>query len=157
MRLHRLLPGISERDIWRALAFDEMADLNLSPENLSRGLKCSVDEIKAMAAAPDGALATIVEGCPDEFDQWVQGISLKLRQEYNMSVADVKLAYARVREAVGLDDRALFAKTLQEGWKDNKTVVSSVFSLLDEKPIAPVIWRSLYPSASTPFVEDEEG
>ncbi len=157
VRLHRILTGINERDIWRALAFDEMADLGLSPEGLSRALKCSTDEIKSMQVSPNGAMATIVEGCPDEFDQWVHGISLKLRQDYHMWLAEAKLAFARVREAVGLDDRAQFAKTLTTEWKDNKTVVSSVFSMLDNKPVAPIIWRALYPSASTPFVEDEEG
>lgn len=157
IRLHRILTGINERDIWRALAYDEMAELGLSPESLSRALKCSTDEIKGMEASPSGAMATIVEGCPDEFDQWVRGISLALRQKYHMYVTEAKLVFAQVREGVGLENRAEFAKLLTSKWGHNKTIVSSVFSMLDSKPVAPIIWRALYPSASTPFVEDEEG
>ena len=156
VRLHRLLTGITQRDIWRAVAFDDMVVTDVTVEQLVRALRCSPDEIQKMQVAPNGALGTIVEGCPDEFDQWVNGIVTQLRHDFVAATTQAKLVFAEVRNNVGTGDRGIFARTLN-ALGEGKTTVSCCFAMLDNKPIAPLIWRSLYPAASTPFKEDDDG
>lgn len=156
VRLHRLLTGVTERDIWRALAFDALAKLELAPKALAQSIKCSVDEVAKMAAAPNGAMATIVDGTPDEFDAWVTKVSSGLtEQATNLAEAGVKTFY-KLREDVGTEDRGTFARALQ-AYTTDKRVQSICFSMLDDRPFDPFIWHSLYPAASTPFKEDDEG
>ena len=154
-RLHRLLTGVTERNIWQAYAFDDMSDLGLSDDQLSRALKCSVQEVQMMRVAPHGAVQTIVEGCPDEFDDWVQSVIRKLQQDYDDVDVAAESAHDVIAGKVGTSDRGAFARELNKWYGDRKTVVSACFAMLDRKPFGPVIWRSLYPAASLPFREDE--
>ena len=156
VRLHRLLTGVTERDIWRACAYDDMAKSDMNIEALVRALKCSPDEVRGMQATPLSALATIVDGCPDEFDAWVQRVVTRLVHEYNTVSDAIQMTFDEVRAHATTDDRGEFARTLQGGWGHAKTIVSACFAILDDKPTAPLIWRSLYPAASTPFKEDED-
>lgn len=156
VRLHRLLTGVTERDIWRAMAFDVLSQphLDLGPMRLAQALKCSVDEVAMMTAAPNGAMATIVDGTPDEFDAWVQSVAARLATEA-AHLADAGLStFLRFTADPGAEDRGAFARALMAYTKD-KRITAQVFALLDDKPIAPLVWHSLYPEASTPFKEDE--
>ena len=155
IRLHRILTGITERDIWRAYAFDDMADLDLSDEALVRALKCSPGEVAAMRAAPLGAVATIVEGVPDEFDEWTKSVMVKLQRAYDQIDLGAHTIFDVIVMKAGVSDRGAFARELQKWYGDRKTLVSCCFAMLDKKPLAPLVWRSLYPAASTPFREDE--
>ena len=164
IRLHRILTGVSERDIWRALAFDQLnATDGVTDEMMARALKTSVEEVQMMRAAPVSALATIVEGVPDEFDQWVKGVTKRLLDEY-LELANRGInAYAAALEKMDPKrkgepeaQRSVFANYLMGLGENDKTVRSCAFAMLDNKPIAPLVWRAIYPAASTPFKEDDE-
>jgi RNA ligase len=155
VRLHRILTGISERDIWRAVAFDDLRVFpSMTVEQLTRALKCSADDVLAMKSQSDGALAAIVDGCPDEFDAWVKDVTRRLRGEYQQTTLRVMTVFSGVKYAAGTE-RGAFARCLAEREKD-RTVRAACFDRLDDKPIAPVVWRSLYPEAATPFREDDD-
>ena len=156
VRLHRLLTGITERDIWRAWVFDDLVPLNLSVPELARTLKCSEDEVVAMIVSPEGAVATIIEGCPDEFDAWVKGVTAELQRKYDEQDVMTEVIFDTISKRVGTADRGTFARELDKWYGHLKTAKSSCFAILDGKPYAPLIWRSLYPAASTPFKEDDQ-
>jgi RNA ligase len=155
VRLHRLMTGVTERDVWRAVAFDDMMARRFLLKDIAPVLKCSKDELDKMLAAPYGALATIVDGTPDEFDAWIRSVEASLLERQNALLQEAVLAYTNVMALVGAGDRGTFARTLMETYGSHKTVMSLCFSLLDNKPLLPTIWKSLYPEASQPFREEE--
>ncbi len=159
LRLHRLLTGVTERDIWRAVAFDGLASLRpgLSGEQVARALRCSVSEVDEMSAlagqgeAAGGAIASMIEGVPDEFDAYVRAVVVRLNDKFARS--DL---YARsLGESLRGDDRGAMARALSAATND-KTLRAAVFALADGKDPAPIIWRSLYPGASKSFKEDDD-
>lgn len=156
VRLHRLLTGVTERDIWRALGFDLLSPLGLSDDAIARGLMCSLDEVRKMKVAPTSAMASIVDGVPDEFDAWVQSVATRLEHERKTNDEAARVTFDEVCEKYGTADRGAFARGLQS-FVSNKHGQSLCFALLDNKPIEPLIWKFLYPAASTPFKEDDEG
>ena len=153
VRLHRLLTGVTERDIWRALAYDQLANLAIPPKQLAVTLKCSVEELGKLAAAPNGAMSTIVEGVPDEFDAWTKGIALNLQRNAaeRLTKAHRAVSDAPTDCARGIVARHIIAAT------DDKGTQTACFAILDGKPPDPFIWHSLYPAATTPFQEDDDG
>lgn len=154
VRLHRLLTGITERDIWRALAFDVLVALGIGPKPLAQSLKCSLEEVAMMVAAPNGAMASILDGTPDEFDVWVRSVAARLAEDA-AKLAEVGVTtFLKFSADPGTEDRGAFARALM-AYTQDKRVTAQVFAMLDEKPVAPLIWHSLYPEASTPFKEDE--
>ena len=156
VRLHRLLTGVTERDIWRALGFDLLSSLDLSDDAIARGLMCSLDEVRKMKVAPNGAMASIVEGVPDEFDAWVQSVATRLENERKSHDEAARMTFNEVSERYGTADRGTFARGVQ-AFVSNQHGQSLCFALLDSKPIEPLVWKFLYPAASTPFKEDDDG
>ena len=156
VRLHRILTGITERDVWRAMAYDALAPFALTTAQMVQSLKCSPEDVAGFAASPEGAMATIVEGTPDEFDEWVKTVSVRLQLDFDaLKITGLQL-YRAVADSVGTISRGDFAREVQ-ALATSRTLSSCCFALLDKKPIDPLIWKVLYPAASTPFREDDEG
>ena len=159
LRLHRLLTGVTERDVWRAAAFDDLASLRpvLTSEQVARALRCSTSEVDEMAAlagqggGAGGAIAAMIAGVPDEFDSYVRGVVARLTDEFALA----SLSAGRLAESLRGDDRGEIARSLTAATSD-KTLRAAVFALLDGKDPAPIIWRSLYPAASRSFKEDDD-
>ncbi|MHB1773398.1 MAG: T4 RnlA family RNA ligase [Acidimicrobiales bacterium] len=159
LRLHRLLTGVTERDVWRAVAFDDLASFRpvLSGEQVARALRCSISEVNEMSAlagqgeAAGGAIAAMIKGVPDEFDAYVRGVVARLTDEFALA----SLEAGRLGESFRGDDRGETARALTAATSD-KTLRAAVFALLDGKDPSPIIWRSLYPSASKSFKEDDD-
>lgn len=92
-------------------------------------------------------IAELVDRVPDEFYAWVTATVAGLRAQYD--AAEVA-AFGKYVEMQFLPSRKDQAIALQDF--AHKAVV---FRMLDSKPHAECIWKTLRPSADRPFVEDD--
>ncbi|MEU8968087.1 T4 RnlA family RNA ligase [Streptomyces monashensis] len=151
VRLHKVLTGITERDIWRMLGMQRFADL--APAQVAKALGCPVAEVTAVADAPAGPLDALLETVPDEFDQWVRTVIGRLNERASDLTGVIHDAY---HDIVHLgDDRGVFARAAQAN--DSPTVRSAMFQMLDGKPVDLLVWKAIRPVAADPFKSDEEG
>lgn len=157
VHLHHILTGVSERDIWRAIAFDHLSQWvpsgKLSWDQIAQAIKCSIDEVRQLASSGRPARDAILEGVPDEFDQWARGVISRLWDEYARA-SDKDLAVWL--SVYHLTDRGDFARAVMAA-TDDRQARSRLFALRDGKMTAPILWKSLYPSAATPFMKDDDG
>ncbi|MFI6560358.1 T4 RnlA family RNA ligase [Streptomyces sp. NPDC050534] len=150
VRLHKVLTGITERDIWRYLGMQKFADAQ--PKTVAKALGCPVTEITALAGATHGPLDSLLEQVPDEFDAWVRSVAARLERDAD---AVETIAAHEYRRIAGLGaDRGKFARAAQQ--IGNPAIRSAMFLYLDGKPVGLHLWRSVKPEASAPFVADEE-
>jgi len=150
VRLHKVLTGITERDIWRYLGIQLFADQ--PPKLVAKALGCPATEVTALAAGGKGPLDALLEQVPDEFDTWVRGVAARLEQEAAALYARVVDEFDMVEHLAG--DRGEFARTVQH--IEHPGVRAAMFLRLDGKPSALHLWRSIKPEASAPFVADDE-
>lgn len=151
VRLHRVLTGITERDIWRMLGMQRFAGLD--PKQVAKSLGCPVAEVTAVADAPTGPLDALLETVPDEFDTWVRTVVADLNERAASLAGVIHDAY---HDIVHLgDDRPVFARAAQA--LENTTVRSAMFHMLDGKPVDLLVWKAIRPTAADPFKTDEEG
>src|ERR1039458_8568210 len=156
VRLHRILTGITERDVWRAMAYDALAPLALTTAQMVQSLKCSPEDVAGFTASPEGAMATIVDGTPDEFDEWVKTVAVRLQLNFDAFKTLALEVYQAAADTVGTLNRGDFAREVQ-ALATSRTISSCCFALLDNKSVDPLLWKAIYPAASTPFSEDDEG
>lgn len=150
VRLHKVLTGISERDIWRYLGIQKFA--NQPPKLVAKALGCPAAEIEALAAGGKGPLDALLEQVPDEFDQWVRSVAARLEHEARALDARVVNEYAAIAH-LG-KDRGEFARAAQS--IDHQGVRAAMFLHLDGRPTGLHLWRAIKPEASAPFVADDE-
>lgn len=150
VRLHKVLTGITERDIWRYAGIEHFADQ--PPKLVAKALGCPAAEVEALAAGGRGPLAALLEQVPDEFDAWVRGVAERLAIEADGLVDRAAAEFAALAHLS--DDRGEFARAAQR--IDHPGVRAAMFLILDEKPAALHLWRSVKPEASTPFSSDDE-
>lgn len=149
LRLHRLVTGITAREVWRYGGVDRFAS-TLTDKELGRTLGCATDEVAKLRAA--GGMASLMEGVPDEFDEWVLATIAGLDGAFDALVDASREAFA---EHMPLwDDRAAFARATQ-GLPSS--VRSALFLMLDGRPWEPSLWRAVKPGPSSPFREDDDG
>ncbi|MEU3462622.1 hypothetical protein ABZ721_22110 [Streptomyces sp. NPDC006733] len=151
VRLHRVITGVTERDIWRSLGIQRFADRD--PKRLTQTLGCSPEELAAYAASGTGPLDALLEQVPDEFDAWVRGIADGLVAQADALAASAREEFAAL--APFADDRAAFARAAQR--IGDRRVRGTMFQLLDGQNVDLQFWRAIKPGPSDPFANDEEG
>lgn len=147
VRLHKVLTGVTERDIWRSHGVQRFAGLPL--KQLAQGLNCSVADIEASGGKP---LDALLEQVPDEFDHWVRSVIERLETEAALRERAIDEAYASLAHLA--DDRGAFARaarTIRDGG-----IRGALFQRLDGRTTELVTWRQVRPEASDPFTTDEE-
>ncbi|GHB54312.1 hypothetical protein GCM10010331_47360 [Streptomyces xanthochromogenes] len=150
VRLHKVLTGITERDIWRFLGIRRFAGRD--PKRVAQTLGCGPGEIAELAADGADPLEAMLQQVPDEFDTWVKGVAARLDAQ---AAEPARLAAERFGEIAHLaQDRGAFARAAQR--IPDSTVRAAVFQLLDGRDIDLMIWRSVKPTAADPFTNDEE-
>ncbi|MGA5218304.1 RNA ligase [Streptomyces cinereoruber] len=147
VRLHKVLTGVTERDIWRGHGIQRFAGLPAG--QVAKGLGCSVADVEASGGKP---LDALLEQVPDEFDQWVRGVIAGLEAAAAERERAVDEAYARLAPFAG--DRAAFARAAS-GLPD-KALRGALFQRLDGRPTDLLVWRQIRPEATDPFAHDQE-
>ncbi|MGW6708055.1 RNA ligase [Streptomyces sp. NPDC054956] len=147
VRLHKVLTGVTERDIWRGHGIQRFAAL--PAKQLAQGLNCTVADIEASGGKP---LDALLEQVPDEFDQWVRSVIERLEQEAALRERAIDEAYASLAHLA--DDRGAFARAATSV-RDSR-VRAALFQRLDGRSTELLSWRQVRPEASDPFTNDEE-
>jgi RNA ligase len=150
VRLHKILTGITERDIWRYLGMQLFADQ--PPKLVAKALGCPPAEIVALAGAGQGPLDALLEQVPDEFDAWVRGVAARLERETAALDARVIDEFDTIEHLAY--DRGAFARAAQS--IEHQGVRAAMFLRLDGKDTGLHLWRAIKPEASAPFVADDE-
>lgn len=150
VRLHKVLTGITERDIWRYLG---MQAYQFEPPKLvAKALGCPAAEIEALTAGGQGPLDALLEQVPDEFDQWVKSVVARLKHEARSLEARAINEYAAIAHLGS--DRGEFARAAQS--IEHQGVRAAMFLILDGRPTGLHLWRAIKPEASAPFAADDE-
>ncbi|TXS54341.1 RNA ligase [Streptomyces sp. t39] len=147
VRLHKVLTGVTERDIWRSHGIQRFA--GLPAKAVAQALGCSPPEIAASGGRP---LDALLEQVPDEFDTWVREVIARIEAQVAARERAVDEAYASVAHLSG--DRGAFARAVRE--VPDPAVRPALFLRLDGRSTALVTYRSARPEASDPFTTDEE-
>ncbi|RST07738.1 polynucleotide kinase [Streptomyces sp. WAC07149] len=150
VRLHKLLTGVNERDIWRAHGVQRFA--GTSVKRLAQGLGLSVAELGGARSQGGRPLDALLEQVPDEFDAWVRKVIAGLEAEFTRRERDIDEAFGALAHLAG--DRAAFARAAKEN-RDGK-VRAAVFLRLDGRSTELVSWRAVRPEAADPYTTDEE-
>ncbi|CAL9605028.1 hypothetical protein SUDANB120_05520 [Streptomyces sp. enrichment culture] len=147
VRLHKVLTGVTERDIWRAHGVQRFA--GLPAKQLTQTLGLTAADFEAHGGKP---LDALLEHVPDEFDAWVRGVIDRLEEEAARRERAVDEAFRELAHLAS--DRGAFAraaKALPDGG-----IRAALFLRLDDRPTGLLIWRQIRPQASDPFKHDEE-
>ncbi|MFD3513500.1 RNA ligase [Streptomyces sp. NPDC058657] len=147
VRLHKVLTGVTERDIWTRYGIQRFADAGLPAKQIAQAVGCSPTE-----AATGRPLDDLLEQVPDEFDAWVRGVVTALEEAAADRERAIDAAYATIAPLAG--DRAAFARAVQ-GWQDRE-LRSAMFLRLEGRPTDLLVWRSLKPVAADPFKTNED-
>ncbi|WP_405977398.1 RNA ligase [Streptomyces sp. NBC_00158] len=147
VRLHKLLTGVNERDIWRAHGVQRFA--GLPAKQLAQGLNCTAADVEEAGGKP---LDALLEQVPDEFDAWVREVIARLEDAFAERERAVDEAYGALARLAG--DRGAFARAAKE-IRDGK-IRSAMFLRLDGRSTELVSWRAVRPEAADPYTTDEE-
>ncbi|MGW8366754.1 RNA ligase [Streptomyces wedmorensis] len=147
VRLHKVLTGVTERDIWRGHGIQRFAAVPAA--RLASGIGCAVADVEASGGKP---LDALLEQVPDEFDAWVREVVARLEEEADRRERAVDEAYTRLAHLAG--DRAAFARAAA-GVPD-RGLRAALFLRLDGRPTDLLVWRQIRPDATDPFTHDEE-
>ncbi|MEH0417880.1 T4 RnlA family RNA ligase [Streptomyces sp. B21-083] len=150
VRLHKVLTGISERDIWRYAGIQLFAD---QPATLvAKSLGCPLAEVQALADGGRGPLDALLEQVPDEFDQWVRTVVERLEDEAAVRADQAANEFEQIAHLTA--DRGQFARAAQR--ITDPAVRACMFLILDGRPTGLHLWRAIKPEAATPYTTDEE-
>lgn len=147
VRLHKVLTGVTERDIWRAHGVQRFT--GLPAKQLAQGLNCRVEDVEASGGKP---LDALLEQVPDEFDTWVREVVARLEDEAARRERAVEEAYAGIAHLAA--DRGAFARAAKE--LPDGGIRAAMFLRLDGRSTDLVVWRFVRPEAADPFTNDEE-
>jgi RNA ligase len=150
VRLHKVLTGITERDIWRMLGMLKYADQ--PPKLVAKALGCSVDEVAVIAAAGVSPLDALLDAVPDEFDQWVKSVAARLEFQARQLDARIVDEFDTIEHLAS--DRGAFARAAQS--IEHPGVRAAMFLRLDGKPTGLHLWRAIRPETTAPYVTDED-
>lgn len=89
-------------------------------------------------------LAEMLAILPDEFADWVKAERNELLSQYDLLSHRVEQAYLDVRKLPTRKEQALVI------FQEYDDISSAVFAALDNKPVAPVLWKRLYPEHRRP-------
>ncbi|WP_216588381.1 RNA ligase [Streptomyces brasiliscabiei] len=147
VRLHRVLTGVTERDIWRGHGVQRFA--GLPAKQIAQALNCSAEDVAASGGRP---LDALLEQVPDEFDAWVRGVVAGIEKQVADRERAIDEAFRSLAHLTG--DRGAFARAVRE--LPDAAVRPAMFQRLDGRPTELVTYRSTRPEASDPFKNDEE-
>lgn len=147
VRLHKVLTGVTERDIWRGHGIQRFA--HLPAGQVAQALGCSAADIAASGGRP---LDALLEQVPDEFDAWVREVIARIEKDVADRERAIDDAYRTLTPLGG--DRAAFARAVKA--LPDPAVRPAMFLRLDGRPTELVTYRSVRPVASDPFKNDEE-
>ncbi|WP_200304143.1 T4 RnlA family RNA ligase [Streptomyces adelaidensis] len=147
VRLHKVLTGVTERDIWRGHGIQRFA--GLPAKQVAQALGCSAEDIGASDGRP---LDALLEQVPDEFDAWVRGVIAGIDKQVADREGAIDEAFRSLAPLVG--DRGAFARAVRA--LPDAALRPAMFLRLDGRPTELVTYRSTRPEASDPFKTDEE-
>jgi RNA ligase len=147
VRLHKVLTGVTERDIWRGHGIQRFA--GLPAKQVAQALNCSAEDVVASGGRP---LDALLEQVPDEFDAWVRGVVAGIEKQVEDRERAIDEAFRSLAHLSG--DRGAFARAVRE--LPDAAVRPAMFLRLDDRPTELVTYRSTRPEASDPFKNDEE-
>ncbi|TDU74537.1 RNA ligase [Streptomyces sp. KS 21] len=147
VRLHKLVTGVTERDIWRSHGIERFGDLPV--KELAQGLHCTVADIEASGGKP---LEALLEQVPDEFDSWVREVVARLEDAAAQRERAIDEAFAGLAPLAG--DRGAFARAVRA--LPDRRIRPAMFLRLDGRSTELAVWRDVRPEASDPFTTDEE-
>ncbi|MGI5479121.1 RNA ligase [Streptomyces lavendofoliae] len=147
VRLHKVLTGVTERDVWRGHGVQRFA--HLPAKQLVQALGCSAADLDATGGRP---LDALLEQVPDEFDTWVREVIARIEEDVAERERAIEDAYRTLAPLAG--DRAAFARAVRE--LPDPAVRPAMFLRLDGRPTELATYRSVRPRASDPFKNDEE-
>ncbi|EFL18972.1 RNA ligase [Streptomyces sp. C] len=147
VRLHKLLTGVNERDVWRAHGVQRFA--GLPAKQLAQGLNCTAADVEEAGGKP---LDALLEQVPDEFDAWVREVIARLEDAFAERERAVDEAFEALAHLAG--DRGAFARAAKE-IRDGK-IRSAMFLRLDGRSTELVSWRAVRPETADPYTTDEE-
>ncbi|MFJ8159563.1 RNA ligase [Streptomyces sp. NPDC096136] len=150
VRLHKLLTGVTERDIWRSHGVQRFS--GTSAKRLAQGLGLSVAELGGIRSRGGRPLDALLEQVPDEFDTWVREVIAGLEEEFARRERAIDEAYERFEHLA--DDRGAFARAVRE-LRDGD-LRGAMFMRLDGRTTELVTWRAVRPETADPFTTDEE-
>lgn len=149
-RLHKVLTGVTARDVWKALAAALLRD-QLEPKRLAMTLGCSPEEVESLLNVPK-PLDGLLENVPDEFDAWVRDTCDGLMMKADNLRRSIMDTWNEIR--YDFTSRRAFA---QQANSYPPLIRTGLFLLLDGKSVEAHVWHSIKPTAETPFREDQDG
>ncbi|MGW7103237.1 RNA ligase [Streptomyces sp. NPDC054838] len=147
VRLHKVLTGVTERDVWRGHGIQRFA--GLPAKQIAQGLGCSVADVEASGGKP---LDALLEQVPDEFDAWVRGVIAGLEEAAALRERGIDEAFGALAHLAA--DRGAFARAVR-ALPDGR-MRAALFLRLDGKQTELVTWRAVRPESADPFTTDEE-
>lgn len=150
VRLHKVLTGITERDIWRMAGMQRYADQ--PPKLVAKALGCPVGEIAALQQGAASPLDALLDAVPDEFDQWAKSVIARLEFRARALDRTVAAEYGAIAHLGG--DRGVFARAVQR--IEEPAVRACMFLMLDGRPTGLHLWRAVRPETTAPYVADDE-
>ncbi|WP_329406312.1 T4 RnlA family RNA ligase [Streptomyces sp. NBC_00704] len=147
VRLHKVLTGVSERDVWRGHGVQRFSEL--PAKQVAQALGCSADDIEASGGRP---LDALLEQVPDEFDAWVRAVVAGIEKQVADRERAIDDAFRSLAPFAG--DRGAFARAVRA--LPDPALRPAMFLRLDGRPTELVTYRSVRPEASDPFQTDEE-
>ncbi|NML52470.1 polynucleotide kinase [Streptomyces sp. R302] len=150
VRLHKVLTGVTERDIWRGHGVQRFA--GVSVKRLAQGLGLSVAELEGIRSQGGRPLEALLEQVPDEFDAWVRSVIAGFEEAFAARERAIDEAYERLAPLAA--DRGAFARAVKE--LADPGLRSAMFLRLDGRPTDLFVWRGLRPETADPFTTDEE-
>lgn len=94
-------------------------------------------------------LDDILAFVPDEFADWVRSVAADLLQEFGDTFFHAHELFRTVTQTLPSGDRKAFAQAVQPF--SNKALL---FRILDDRPIADIIWKMIKPERTLPFRVD---
>ncbi|MFD9467067.1 hypothetical protein [Streptomyces sp. NPDC060027] len=149
VRLHKVLTGITERDIWRCLGIQKFA--GQPPKPVAKALDCPVTEVTALGADGKGPPAALLEQVPEEFDAWVRSVAARLERDASAAEAAVGDGGRRLAHLGATVGNSPAARAIGD-----PGVRAAMFLLLDGKPLDTCGGRSgrRPPRRSSPTTND---
>ncbi|MEU6890498.1 T4 RnlA family RNA ligase [Streptomyces sp. NPDC046557] len=147
VRLHKVLTGVTERDIWRGHGVQRFA--GLPAKQLAQALGCAVADIEAWGGKP---LDALLDQVPDEFDAWVRAVIARLEDAAAQREHAIDEAFGALAHLAA--DRGAFARAAKA--LPDSRLRAALFLRLDGKQTELVTWRAVRPESADPFTTDEE-
>jgi RNA ligase len=153
--LHKILTGVSARNIWEYLAVNACKHLqgSLIKRDLHWGTYLGIDpkDAKRILAVGDDWFDQFIEGVPDEFYAWLETTTHRIQNEVVDLRRNLEIkmhTYAAQARQNGSFDRATFFKMTNDAGKHSRAIV---LMYDNDKRLLPWLWKSVFPGVDMPF------